>query len=141
MSSHNDPNLPRALPYETTDADTKQITVWTASIFITMAAGMLAMAALLFGFIKFPPALDRTPTDAEYQRSLPPAPRLQVNEPIDLQQFREREEQVLTTYGREPNSGSVRIPVDKAIDIVAARGVLPGAPKVAAAPAPAAGKQ
>ncbi len=135
-SPHNTPpDPPHGVPYETTDADTKQITVWTVSIFVTIAAGMLAMAALLFGFFKFPPAMDRTPTAAEYERSLPPAPRLQVSEPADLQQFREHEEQVLSTYGREPNSGAVRIPVDKAIDIIAERGALPGAAKVAPAPA------
>ncbi len=126
-----------AAPYETTDADAKQITVWTASIFVTVTLGMLAMAALLFAFFKFPPSLDRTPTAAEYERNLPPTPRLQVNQSGDLQQFRAHEEDLMTTYGREPNSGAVRIPIDKAIEIVASRGVLPGAkdaPVAAAAP-------
>ena len=114
-----------AAPYETTDANVHQISIWTISIFVTIFAGMLAMAALLFGFLKFPVALDRPPTAAEYERTLPPTPRLQINQPGDLEQFREREEQLLTTYGREQNSGAVRIPVDKAIDIIAGRGALP----------------
>ena len=122
------------VPYETTDADTKQIKVWTASIFVTVALGMLSMAALLFAFMKFPPSLDRTPTAAEYERSLPPTPRLQVNQAGDLQQFRAHEEEFMTSYSREPNSGAVHLPIEKAIDIVAARGVLPGTK----APAPAA---
>ena len=117
-----------AAPYETTDANVHQISIWTISIFVTIFAGMLAMAALLFGFLKFPVALDRPPTAAEYERTLPPTPRLQINQPGDLQQFREREEQLLTTYGREQNSGAVRIPIDKAIDIIAGRGALPAAP-------------
>ena len=121
------PPAPGNAPYEVTDADAKQISIWTISIFVTIFAGMIAMAALLFGFLKFPAPLDRPPTAAEYERTLPPAPRLQVNQSGDLQQFRTHEEDVLSTYGREPNSGAVRIPIDKAIDIVASRGALPAA--------------
>ena len=62
-------------PYETTDADAKQVSVWTISIFVTILAGLISMAALLFGFVKFPVSLDRTPTAAEYERNLPPTPR------------------------------------------------------------------
>ena len=89
----------------------------------------------------------RTYTVAEYERTLPPTPRLQVNQAGDLQQFREHEESVLSTYSREPNSGAVHLPVDKAIEIVAARGVLPSAtinkptPAAAAAVTPARKKQ
>jgi len=126
---------PTNVPYEVSDADAKQISIWTISIFVTIAAGMIAMAALLFGFFKFPIPLDRPPTAAEYERTLPPAPRLQVNQSGDLQQFRAHEENVMSTYSREQNSGAVRIPIDKAIDIVAARGVLPGTGKPAVAAA------
>jgi hypothetical protein len=135
MAAHHDSHHQSSAPYETTDANVHQISIWTVSIFVTMFAGMISMAALLFGFVKFPASLERPPTAAEYERSLPPAPRLQVNQVDDLRQFREREQQMLTTYGREPNSGAIRIPIDKAIDIVSERGVLP---KTAAAVAPAA---
>jgi hypothetical protein len=104
---------PTNVPYEVSDADAKQISIWTISIFVTIAAGMIAMAALLFGFFKFPIPLDRPPTAAEYERTLPPAPRLQVNQSGDLQQFRAHEENVMSTYSREQNSGAVRIPIDK----------------------------
>ncbi len=124
----------QAAPYETTDADTKQIKVWTASIFVTVALGMLSMAVLLYAFVKFPPSLDRTPTAAEYERSLPPTPRLQVNQAGDLQQFRAHEEDFMTSYSREPHSGAVRMPIEKAIEVIASRGALPGA-KAAMAPA------
>lgn len=143
MSEHHVNPAHHSAPYETTDADAKQISIWTITIFVTIAIGMISMAVLLVGFLKFPPSLDRTPTDAEYQRSLPPAPRLQVNEPGDLHQFRAREEHILSTYGRESNSGAVRIPIDKAIDIVASKGALPGVgkPVAVAAPKPAAAKK
>lgn len=122
------------MPYETTDANVRQISIWTIGIFVTIFAGMLGMLGLILGFIKFPVELDRRPTAAEYERSLPPAPRLQVNQAGDLASFRAREEAAVTTWQRDPNSGAVRIPVNRAIDIVAARGVLPGV-RPAAAPA------
>jgi hypothetical protein len=138
MPAHHDSHHQSGAPYETTDANTHQISIWTISIFVTMFAGMISMAALLFGFVQFPVSLDRPPTAAEYERSLPPAPRLQVNQVDDLQQYREREQQMLTTYGRERNSGAIRIPIDKAIEIVAERGALPrtAAPKPVAVAVP-----
>ena len=135
MTPPHDPHAHHSAPYETTDADTRQISIWTISIFVTIFAGMLSMAALLFGFLKVPSSMffDRPPTTAEYERSLPPTPRLQVNQAGDLQQFRAHEEQFMTSYSREPNSGAIHMPIEKAIDIVASRGVLPGAAKAAAA--------
>lgn len=127
-----------AAAYETTDANIRAISVWTIGIFVTIFAGMIAMALMLTGFLKFPAELDRKPTQAELERELPPTPRLQVNQSGDLSDFRAREEAAISSWGRNPNSGAVQIPVDKAIEIVAARGVLPGAriaPVAAAKPA------
>ncbi|MBM3795596.1 MAG: hypothetical protein FJW31_16405 [Acidobacteria bacterium] len=121
--------------YETTDANIKAISVWTIGIFVTILAGMIAVAAMLFGLGKFPVELERKPTAAEYERTVPSGPRLQVDQAGDLDKFRRRENEVLNNYGRQPNSGAVRIPVDTAIDIVAGRGVLPGARPAAAAAA------
>ena len=127
--SHHGPN------YETTDANVKAISYWSIGIFVTIFAGMASMAALYFGLNKFPVELERKPTAAEYERSVPAGPRLQVDQSGDLEKFRARENDLLNNYGREANSGAVRIPVATAIDIVAGRGTLPGAKPAAAAPA------
>lgn len=136
--THSHHPVPAAAGYETTDANIKQISVWTIGIFVTIFAGMLGMLGLIIGFIKFPVELDRKPTSAEIQRTLPPTPRLQVNQTGDLTEFRAREEAAANSWRRDPNSGAVQIPVDKAIEIIAGRGVLPGSRPVAAAVAAAA---
>lgn len=56
--------------------------------------------------------------------TLPPAPNLLLNEPANLQQFRERELNELTTYGwLDKSAGAVRLPIDRAKDLVIERGL------------------
>ena len=65
-------------------------------------------------------------------------PQLLVNEPINLAAQREREHQMLTTYGwADQNAGTIRIPLDKAKELLLQRGlpVRGQAPPAAAAPA------
>ena len=55
---------------------------------------------------------------------LPPQPRLQESPRIDLRDMRAAEDQLLTHYGWiDQASGVVRIPIDRAMDILAARGL------------------
>ena len=58
----------------------------------------------------------------------PPEPRLQDAPAIDLARFRAREEEELSTYGwiDKPN-GIVRIPIERAMELVAREG-LPARP-------------
>jgi hypothetical protein len=61
-------------------------------------------------------------------RKLPPEPRLQSDEAGDLDKLHQNEDAILQTYGWvDRNAGIVRIPVERALDIVAARG-LPSVP-------------
>lgn len=51
-------------------------------------------------------------------------PQLLVNEPANLDQFRAQEHQKLTTYGWvDQNAGVVRIPVERAKDLLLERGL------------------
>ena len=53
-----------------------------------------------------------------------PHPKLLVNEPANLAEFRAREHEVLTTYAWEDrNSGVVRIPVERAKELLIERGL------------------
>lgn len=57
-------------------------------------------------------------------RTLPPYPRLQVSPPMELRNFRAKEDQVLTTYGWvDKSKGVVRIPIDRAMDLILERGM------------------
>ena len=64
-----------------------------------------------------------------------PQPRLLVNEPANLADLRTHEHEMLTTYGwMDQNAGVVRLPIERAKELVLERGL----PVRGAAPAPAA---
>jgi hypothetical protein len=67
-------------------------------------------------------AMDRAPSPLPEARldSIPPGPRLQPAPPRDMDELRARDQEILTTYGWvDPLRGVARIPVDRAITILA----------------------
>jgi len=61
---------------------------------------------------------------ASNPRKEPPEPRLQPKPVMDLKQFRAGEEAILNSYGWvDPEKGVVRIPVERAIELVAKEGL------------------
>jgi hypothetical protein len=65
---------------------------------------------------------------AKYLKESFPAPQLETDERTQLNEVRLREEDVLSTYNYvDKNAGTVRIPIDRAMDLLAQRGlpVLP----------------
>ncbi len=68
-----------------------------------------------------------------------PAPQLEVNERTELNDERLREENTLSTYDWvDQKAGTVRIPIDRAMDIIAQRGLpVRSQTEVAQAAAPA----
>lgn len=110
--------------YETTDANTSQIYRWGVAVFVVMFGAMASMAGLHLLLEKLPANTQYQPTAMEMERTMPPKPRLQVNQQLDLRQVRENENQILHSYGWvRKESGAVRIPIDRAMDIIAERGV------------------
>lgn len=111
------------LRHERTDAD-----VWALSKF-AIALLLLCIASLgaVFGLFRYfegryggvlPRATQSLDLDA---RRLPPAPQLEVTEKEDLEAQRTAERQILTSYGWvDREHGIVRIPIDQAIDLLAA---------------------
>jgi hypothetical protein len=65
------------------------------------------------------------PTDyKDYLRQNFPSPQLEVNERDQLDDIRLREEETLNSYGWiDKKAGSVRIPIDRAMDLIAQRGL------------------
>lgn len=58
------------------------------------------------------------------QPVIPPAPRLEVAPYLQLQDLHAKEDHVLSTYAWvNKQTGTVRIPVDRAIDLLAAKGL------------------
>lgn len=72
-----------------------------------------------------PPA---NPLVASAGPRLPPQPRLQADPIKDLEELRAAEDKLLTSYGWvDRNAGTVRIPVARAIDLLAERAGQAGA--------------
>lgn len=72
---------------------------------------------------------------AKYLKESFPAPQLETDERTQLNEVRLREEDILSTYDYvDENAGTIRIPIDRAIDLLAQRGlpVLPQAGGAAA---------
>ncbi len=57
-------------------------------------------------------------------RPIPPQPRLETTPPVDLKAMRDAEDKILNGYGWvDQSKGIVRIPIAKAIDLLAQRGL------------------
>ena len=123
MSEH-EPHHRSGPGYETTDADVPIIVRYGFVMYIVIGLTLILMWALHFFFEKTPFKLDREATAMEMERNLPPTPRLQINQSGDLHEFRAREEERLHGYGWvSKEAGVVHIPVEKAIEAVAAKGI------------------
>jgi len=68
---------------------------------------------------------DAESTDYEkYLRQNFPAPQLETNERTELNNIRLREENVLSTYDYvDKNAGTIRIPIDRAMDLLVQKGL------------------
>lgn len=110
------------------------------SIF-SFALGWVVSRAFKAGRVKDDPAASPIP-EANQTRPRPRA-ALQANPVADMEAFRAHEEKVLTSYAWvDKGAGIARIPVDRALDLIADKG-LPATPPLPAAPAttaPAGGK-
>jgi hypothetical protein len=66
----------------------------------------------------------RIESPAQDARQLPPEPRLEEVPALDLQQMRAAEDQVLHNYAwLDQANGIVRIPIDRAMELIAQRGL------------------
>lgn len=99
-----------------------------AALVLGLAALTVGTALLMWGsFVFFQKRAERAaepPSPLREGPVLPPPPRLQVAPEVDLQAVRRREEERLQSYGwinRE--AGVVRIPIERAMELLLQRGV------------------
>ena len=126
MNYPNEPESNPTVAHEETDADTHAITKFGIALALVLVLSQLALWWLFNSFTRLesklsPPvsALVRAQAPTE-----PPEPRLQASPQADMRMMREKEDTILNHYGWvDPNHGVVRIPVDRALDLVAQRGL------------------
>jgi hypothetical protein len=109
--------------HETSDANIRNLIIFGAGLSLLVVAGLLISAAVFRYFVGHqglgPPA-----SPFENVRMLPPEPRLQVSAPKDLKQYQAAQREILNSYGWvDEKAGIVRIPIDRAMDILLQKGL------------------
>jgi hypothetical protein len=112
--------------YERGDIDIVQITGFGIGLLIACMVTVFAMWALFEYFKgredKVNPA--NPPAMMTEKPTLPPAPRLQPAPIEELKDLRQNEDMLLNSYGwTDQAKGTVHIPIDQAIDMVARKGL------------------
>ncbi|HEY3898125.1 MAG TPA: hypothetical protein VGM54_05900 [Chthoniobacter sp.] len=131
----------RANPgYETTDAETRPIWIAAGGLVVTVAVVVLGIS-LMFSWLherdvaqQQRTRVDRVTAAVADTRPQFPEPRLQVAPQVDLATLRAHEDEELKTYGWvDRKVGVVRIPIDRAMDLLVRKGLPvrgdPNAPK------------
>jgi hypothetical protein len=133
----------RALEFEHQDLRPKTVYAFLAGLALVAIAILLIVWGLYRGIDAYQsghqPA--QNPLVAPHaEMSLPetvsqfPQPRLEKNERLEINDFRLQEEQTLYSYGWvDRQEGIVRIPIDRAIELIAQRG-LSTTPKAGTVP-------
>ena len=107
--------------HETTD-----INVWAVGKFaIGLVIVCVVSLLLLFGLLKFFQSREETSVANTVEPvKLFPEPQLQKTEILDLKALHAEEDKLLNGYAWvDPKQGIVRIPVDRAIEVLATRGL------------------
>ena len=109
--------------YETSDANIRNLVIFGLCLALMVVAGLIVSRGVFRYFVGHqglgPPA-----SPFEDVRMLPPGPRLQVAAPQDLKRYEGAQFEVLNSYGWvDEKSGIVRIPVERAMDILLQKGL------------------
>jgi hypothetical protein len=123
--------------YERRDVSLRTVAAFLGGLIISVGVVLLLMAWLFDYFAVRAARHDVPPSPLAEPRQIPPEPRLQVNPGADLRAMRAEENAVLGSYGWvDRKAGIVRVPIDRAMALLAQRGL----PAPAKGPAKVAGK-
>ncbi len=101
------------------------VKVGVATALVTIAA-MVIVWWMLIGLRKLESRQDPAPSalPEAAEKLPPPAPRLEISPPANLEELRKEEAVVLDTpQWHDQAAGTVRLPIDLALDVVARRGL------------------
>ena len=108
--------------HETRDAPVSGI-VWLGVVFVVLLIGGMLVSLWDFGFFTRHEPLGPPPTPFESARPTPPAPQLQTAPAADWSHYMKQQQQTTNSYGWvDRKAGVVRIPIDRAMDLVLQRG-------------------
>lgn len=112
----------RELGYERRDADVKALLQFGFWMAVIIALTMVTVNFTLKYFVREMP-LGPGPAPFATERELPSGPRLQVQPHMELKDYCARQQAQVTTYGWvDQRVGAVRIPIDRAMEVLLSRG-------------------
>jgi hypothetical protein len=95
---------------------------------VVLVGSLVPVLFFKYMAVETAPAPPRSPLYG--QQELPPEPRLERVPGLDFQKMRAAQEQQLNSYGWvDKSTGTVRIPIERAVDVIASQG-LPQRPDV-----------
>ena len=104
--------------YEKRDVNTRTILYFVLGLFLVLAVTIISVRGL-FGYFSATQNLGPGASPFDNSRALPPTPRLQVDPGADLDQVRGAQEEMLNSYGwLDKASGTVHVPIDRAMDML-----------------------
>jgi hypothetical protein len=110
-----------------------------------LAAVVVVAFVLVYGMMKLYSAAEGVSPGEPVSKQVPmPAdtPRLDPDQPVELRALRERESQMLDSYGWvDRAAGVARIPIERAMQVIAEKGLPETPPAAADAPLPAESNQ
>lgn len=119
---HPIPHSPNGAGHEQSEVSPRLIIVSLAFL----AVGTLLCLALAVGVFRYFKAVNAPPATAVQvqPQPLPPEPRVEIEPWQQIKGVRAREEHVLHSYAWvDQKQGTVRIPIDRAMDMVAQKGL------------------
>ncbi len=125
MENVDEATVNSGIGHEERDANIRAVAWFVVALIITLVVVML-LVRWLFSAFPQPQAEFAAPATTAEASELPPEPRLQVNAPEDLAKMRREEDAILDSYGWvDKQNGIVRIPVSRAMELIAQRGLPP----------------
>jgi hypothetical protein len=118
------PDVARSGGYEKSDANPRGLAYFVLTIAAILAATCLSLIWLFKHYekTKNPGSFVAAPFSAT--RPLPPPPRIQPNPAVDMQSYLQSQQNLLSTYGWiDRQSGIVRLPIDRAMELLLERGL------------------
>ena len=110
------------------EINVRGIVITGVALLVVAVVVHLLMLGLLHGFSSYDKKRDvrLMPIEASSPQPQPPEPRLQISPEKDMRDMQIEEDQALQNAGWiNQQQGVVRVPINVAIDVIAARGVAP----------------
>jgi hypothetical protein len=108
--------------HEHADVSVAPIVMFGLALVVIVVSSLFGLAGL-FRFLSHEAPVGPPPSPMA-QHQLPPAPRLEIHTTKDLDALRKAEDAAINSYGWvDRDAGRVRIPISRAIDLIAERGL------------------